>query len=298
MARNRLIYLAALLGSFLLWLVWGQWLSALLLAWVALLPWFSLAVSLAAICRFRPELSGQRVLLLGQPLQTRLLSRCVLPAPAFRCDLKHRCCLTGEHLPKGSLLRHCGGIRTEVVRLRVCDYLGLWAFPARKPPALIRVVRPRPVAMELPPEFPPAVLKSGSFSDTGEYTPRSYRPGDRASRIHWKLTARTGKLTVRGPLQPADPIVVSLDIRGSRRQLDEIFGKTLWLGQYLLERQLPFWLHGLTDQGLRSFYISRPDALEAGLDALLCSGPAAEGSLKAVPFRACWRSHVEGGQSP
>lgn len=302
MAGRRALYLAVLASAVVFYIAYGQWLSWLILVLVAGLPWFSLAVSLPALVRFRISPAGPGLLEMGEEGRLWLLGSCPWPMPPFRGKLKLRDRITGktwyyqdtEDLPTD----HCGGIAITAEGVRLCDYLGLFSFRVRCREQKLLLIRPKPVAMELdvtlqryvPRAWRP---KAGGFSETHEL--RLYRPGDSLNRIHWKLSAKTGQLMLRQPMEPQrERVMVTLNHRGTPEEVDRKLGRLLWLGEKLLDRQMPFQLQALTGEGLLTVSIEEPRSLQKAVDTLLCRKAAREGDLRSQEYAAHWHCHIGG----
>lgn len=303
MAARRLLYLAILLGCGIFYIAYGQWLAWFLLMAVILLPWFSFVLSLPAMAGFRIRPAGQAVLQMGEPLDLWLLGSCGLPMPPFRGQLMLRRCLQGdsfrylEDMPP--LSDHCGGITVTVKKARILDYLGLFAIPVRKRDTMTLLVRPDPVPMPLPEELHRHISAGwkakpgGGFSENHEL--RQYRPGDSLGRVHWKLSAKTGELILREPVEPQlGQVLLTLHLRGTPEELDRKLGRLLWLGNQLLEQQIPFELRCLTGNGIQTWAIADPASLEKMLDCLLCQEAAPEGDIRQQGFSAPWHCHIGG----
>ena len=303
MAVRRLLYLAILLGCGIFYIAYGQWLGFFLLVALVLLPWFSLLLSLPAMVSFRIRPAGQALLELGQPLELWLLGSCGLPMPPFRGQLMLQRCLQGDSFrypaDTQALSDHCGGITVTVKKARIFDYLGLFTMPVWKTDSLTLLVRPRPLAMALPEDLHRHISAGwkarpgGGFSENHEL--RQYRPGDSLSQIHWKLSAKTGSLILREPVEPSrGQVLLTMHLRGTPEELDRKFGRLLWLGNTLLEQQIPFELRCLTGNGVLSRAIEDPGALEKAIDGLLCQRPAPEGDIRQQGFSAPWHCHIGG----
>jgi uncharacterized protein (DUF58 family) len=161
--------------------------------------------------------------------------------------------------------------------------LGLFALPIRGRKTYTVVLEHKPLEIDNPEEADAAAVfawkpKAGGFSENHEL--RLYAPGDSVRQIHWKLSAKTGKLIIREPMVP-DPgrVVVQLVLKGSADELDRRLGQCLWLSRRLLEQNVPFELLCLTGQGLERFPVDTAQALEHAMDALLQSPTAESGSI-------------------
>lgn len=302
MFPRRIAYLTALSGCAVFYIAYGEWFSWLLLVLVLALPWLSLAVSLPAMLTFRIRTEGGMDLPLRAPGKLWLRGSSRLPMPPFRGQIRLERCFDGARQwydsDAGVPTDHCGGWRVRAWKVRICDYLGLFALPVKCPePELLRV-RPLPQPMaELPgldrflarawsPKF------GGGFAEHHELRP--YRPGDNLNQVHWKLTAKTGKWMLREPMEPRRGLVlVTVDISGTPDELDRKLGRLLWLGQYLLDRQVPFQLRALTGEGIHTARIPDAAALKRQMDLLLCA-PAGEGTLEDRGYAASWHCHIGG----
>ena len=303
MAVRRLWYLAALLCSWIFYIAYGEWLSWLVLWTVALLPWFSLLVSLPGMLLFRASPDGPDWLILGGSGELRMAGKCPLPQPPFRGRLMLRRCFTGEKFRydphAGIPSDHCGGFTVTVEKLRVCDYLGLFAFPVKgSSPKTIRI-RPTPRSLPIEADLQKYTALSwcpktgGGFAENHEL--RLYRPGDNLNQVHWKLSAKTGKLILREAMMPIrGKLLLTMDLTGQPAELDRKFGRLLWLGSYLTEQNAPFELRVLTGDGLLAWEISREQELNAALDALLCAPAAGNGSIREQTYAASWQYHIGG----
>ena len=303
MAVRRLWYLVALLGSWIFYIAYGEWLSWIVLWLIGLLPWFSLLVSLPAMVTFRAVPEGPDWLILDSSGELSMLGICPLPHPPFRGRLVLHRCFTGEksryNLHSGIPTAHCGGFTVTIDKLRVCDYLGLFAFPVKANPAKQLLIRPipRPVSVEADLQRYTALTWrpkfGGGFAENHEL--RLYRPGDSLNQVHWKLSAKTGKLILREPMVPVrGKLLLTMDLSGTPEELDRKFGRLLWLGTYLLEKEAPFDMTVLTGEGIAAFSIRQEPDFTKALDELLCAPAATEGSIRDQVYAASWQYHVGG----
>lgn len=303
MWTRRLLYLLTLLGCGVFYLAYGQWLAWFLLAGLLILPSFSLVLSLPAMVSFRIRPAGKAVLQMGEPLELWLMGSCSLPMPPFRSQLILQRRLQGDSFryqeDMASLSDHCGGITVTAKKVRIHDYLGLFAMPVGKKDTLTVLVRPRPLAMALPEDLHRHISADwkpkpgGGFSENHEL--RQYRPGDSMNQIHWKLSAKTGELILREPVEPArGQVLLTMHLRGTPEELDRKFGRLLWLGSTLLDQQIPFELRCLTGSGLLTWAIADAGGLQKAIDSLLCQTAAQEGDIRQQGFSAPWHCHIGG----
>ena len=271
------MYLTALAVSGVFYLAYQEWFSWLALLILLGLPWFSLAVSLPAMLKFRSGvLCPQRIPLWGRA-EAKLAGWCQLPAPPFRGQVGLKQNFTGENLRKSAAVNlptaHCGCITVVPEKVRVYDYLGLIGLPLRGQRALKVVVEPQPIPIPNEQEADADSVfawkpKNGGFSENHEL--RLYAPGDSLRQIHWKLSAKTGKLILREPMVP-DPgrVLVRLVLKGDPEEIDRLLGRFTWLSQRLLEQSIPFELLCLTGSGVHNLPVRNSKEQEQALDFLL-----------------------------
>lgn len=303
MAGRRFLYLLGLMAAFCFYLFYGEWVAGVMLAVTAGLPWLSLLLSLPAMVRCRLEIQVPRALEMGQAAEASLLGSCPAPLPPFRGRLRLEHSFTGlrqRSAPWGGLpTEHCGCVTAAVARGRVCDYLGLFALPVRRPEQKTVLIRPRPLPVRDAPDLekflPRAYVPKpgGGFAEQHELRP--YRPGDSMNAVHWKLTAKTGSLTIREPMEPRRGLVLlTLTLRGTPEELDRKLGRLTWLGQHLLSREVPFEIRALTGDGLRQLPVSEERDLQKAIDSLLQAPLAQAGSIRDQDFAASWQYHIGG----
>ena len=115
------------------------------------------------------------------------------------------------------------------------------------------------------------------------------------NQVHWKLSAKTGKLILREPMQPIrGRMLVTMNLHGTPAELDQKFGQLLWLGDYLLGKELGFDLRVLTAQGVLTRHITDKKSLQNAVDALLCAAPVQQGDMRRMPDTASWHYHIGG----
>lgn len=303
MAARRLEYLLLLACGAVYYVASGEWIAWILLLTALGLPWVSLLLSLPAILGFQAAPAGADVLEQGEEAELWLLGSCAVPMPPFRGQLRVTSLFTGKswryEQDKGFPTGHCGGYRVTVEKARVCDYLGLFSFRARKTKEQLLLVRPRPQAvtnlvdpqrMEINSWAP---KPGGGFSENHEHRP--YRPGDNLNQLHWKLSAKVGSLILREPMEPVQgAVLLTLSLRGTPQTLDRKFGRLLYAGNYLLERELDFEIRALTGQGVLACHVDSPAALSKAVDRLLCTPLADQTDAWDDGQEASWQYHIGG----
>ena len=304
MGWRRVLYLLSLAGCLAFYIMYRMWLSGLILVCILALPWFSLLVSLPAMVTTRLRLELPAGLDREQAVTAGFAVGCPLPPPMVRGWLKVKNAMTGEiwDLKPDEKLpaEHCGQLE---IRLRGCwvyDYLGLFRLPIPRKPQTATLVRPIPQAPPRLPDLTRLLTRSwrpkrgGGFGENHEL--RLYRPGDSLQQIHWKLTAKTGKLILRETVEPERGLIlVKLDLNGDDDALDRKLDRMLWICTYLIEKDLPHELRVLTGAGLRSFPINSDATVRQAVDTLLACPLAREGTIADPDPAAVWEYYIGGG---
>jgi len=304
MGRRWFTYLAVLLGSIVFYWAYQAWFAWFLLMSVLLLPLIGLLFSLPAMLSVRCSIQCAGVLEPGAKEVPKFSLQCRHPVPPYWGKIQVTRTTTGESwfLKHGQPLPadHCGQLVCAPYKLHVYDYLGLFRLKVPRIQAGSAVVRPAPVTMTAPVDLDRYMARAwrpkpgGGFSENHEL--RLYRPGDNLNQVHWKLSAKTGKLVIREAMEPQRGLLmVTMDLRGTSDELDQKFGKLLWLGQYLLQQGLRFELHVLTADGVQTEAVSTESSLLAAVDRLLCQAPAESGTVLDRQVEAFWQYHIGGG---
>lgn len=280
-----------------------RWLSWVLMWGTLALPGLSLLLSLPGMLSTRLVPKCSEKAMLGDTETVRVERSCLFPAPYCRYQLAVTRVTTGEKwmltaqqpLPTD----HCGKLVFRTKKGRVYDFLGLFYWPLRKSAAVGVVVMPKPVALPNPPDLQRymagawQVKPGGGFAENHEL--RLYRPGDDLRQIHWKLSAKAGKLVVREAMEPRrGRMLLTMDVCGSAEQLDEKFGQLLWLGKDLLERGLQFEIYVLGGSGVIDRKIESESDLMKATEAFLSLSPVTEGSVLDRELRCTWHFHIGG----
>jgi len=85
-----------------------------------------------------------------------------------------------------------------------------------------------------------------------------------------------------------------MDLNGSPAELDRKFGRLLWLGNWLLNRQIAFELMVLTGRGVETWLIPERWIFRKCIDILLAAPCVSEGTLDSRKDAAAWEYHVGG----
>ena len=300
MTSRRILYLGALAGCLVFYFCYQQWLSWLLLLAAAILPWLSLLLSIPAMIQFRAEIELPGHAKKGDEIRAELWGLSHLPQPHFLGKVFREDLLTGQkvrhHTRQPIPTAKCGGVKLEVQKLRICDYLGLFSFPVRTPESKIMVVRPEPIPMTEMPDLTHHIPRGwkpkhgGGFAENHEL--RLYRPGDSLNQVHWKLTAKTGNLILREPMEPIrERLVLTMDLHGD---IDRKCGQLLWLSRNLLEQKLAHEIRCLTADGVIIYSVIDENELISAIDGLLCHPMAPGGTLRDRVTGAVWQYHIGG----
>ncbi|MBE6925008.1 MAG: DUF58 domain-containing protein [Ruminococcaceae bacterium] len=304
MVSRRIFYTLLLTGTFCLCIAYQRWLAWFLLYALLALPVFSLLISLPAMIWAKFRLALPNGVQRGQPVELQLEQKCPVPVPLWRCKYQVALPMTGQHLryKDGNLLptEHCGALDITVRRAGIFDYLGLIRLPLRLKRRNHRLfVRPVPVPIPNLPTINQTLRHiwkpkaGGGFAENHEL--RLYRPGDNIQQIHWKLSAKTGSLILREPMEPVrGKVLLRMDLKGDAAQLDTKLGQLLWLGQKLLAQDIHFEIHCLTGEGVHHWPVSSQDTLDKALNGVLCQPKTTTGSLLDQPVHAHWQYFIGG----
>ncbi len=303
MLKKGFAYLAILLGVMVLYIAYQGWLAWILLVGLFALPFFSLLISLPAILTLRITLQNRGAVPLGMPQELQIHTQCPLPVPVYQCRVRAVRVMTGESwlLSPGDELPTdcCGQLTLTPVRCWVSDYFGMFCFPVRKLEETRLTVWPKAIKAPVPAQLQRFVLDNwrpkpgGGYAENHEI--RLYRPGDSLNQIHWKLSAKTGSLMIREAMEPArGRALLTADLKGTAEELNRIFGRILFMGDYLLDKGMRYELHVLTGVGRLHWEIVSDTALKQAVSELLHTEAVQEGSIQGLPVYATWRCHLGG----
>ena len=296
------MYGAVLAVCLLFFVLYREWLSWILLLTVVVLPLLSLALSLPAMRSVAVRLHCPEKVRKGMPVRTALEVNCKYPAPPVRCRIRLHNVLTnqrylglpGERIPTG----RCGMMRISYERLWICDYLGLFRRKMDQAEHKVLYILPRPVQTDPPPKKQSGITNlwrpkpGGGFSE--EHDLRLYRPGDDLRQIHWKMSAKTGKLIYREPIEPVlQGYLVTLALSGTPKAIEQKLARLAGLGQTLLDQQLSYRAQCLTGEGLLEFEVSHMAAQEDMLCKLL-SSTSIDGGKPPRDTTVLWQHHIGG----
>lgn len=299
---RRIIYLASLAWCLVFYGFYREWFSWLLLVTVAVLPWFSLLLSLPAMLTAKARVRCPESVRLQVPARSSMQVDCRFPLPRVECRIRLYNSLTGSRYvgTPGELIpsEHCGCMHIQVERLKVYDYLGLFSGSMRKQENVCVFIEPKQVKCVMPEMKGDRAVRAwrpkpgGGFSENHDLRP--YRPGDELHGIHWKMTAKTGKLIYREPIEPAQKGgLLHLTLCGDSTQLDLKLGRLLWLSGQLLDRQCPHEVRCNTGEGLVQAHIDTPEDIRKLLRRLLAATCTA-GEVADAGSDVLWQYHIGG----
>ena len=304
MVRRWLIYLAVLALCLVFYFAYLQWFAWLLLVGALCLPLVGLLVSLPAMLSLQVRAHCALPVGLDEEEPIQLQVDCKLPAPPVKCRILVRRTVTGEKwkLKPGKLLPtdHCGELVCQPIRVKVYDYLGLFVLPTHRKKTLCVPILPKPKPIQHLPDIERILAQAwipkpgGGYAENHEL--RLYRPGDSLNQIHWKMSAKTGKYIIREAMIPRNSrIILTMELKGTAQQQDAKFGQLMWLGQYLLEKELRHEWSVLTDNGLCSFPVADEKSLIEALQQLLAEPPVEEDAAWPA-LNAGWHYRIGGEQ--
>ena len=260
---RRLIYVAALIGALLFQITSENYLACFLLALCIALPLVSLALSLPGMLRCRLELAARPAALDrgetgGWTLSVSLPGNLPLARLSLRLNRENlltggwktsKLILTGvgRRLPEtlAAPTEHCGLLELRADRVKVYDYLGLFALRLEPPAPSRMVCRPLPAPCK-PVEIPdgrgtrPSTQTASRRGPGEDYDLREYRPGDPMRSVHWKLSSKWDELIVRERSDSVTPLpLLTLDRFGAPEDLDRLLDNLTGMSRALLSVQRP-----------------------------------------------------------
>ncbi len=303
MAARRIIYAIALAGAVAFYWASRNWLSAVILITAAFLPWLSLLLSLPAMLSCKVVLQCPGHVTVGTPAKAHLRASCRFPMPLISGQLQLLTVATqkkkrfkpGAALPTG----HCGAYRLQCRHLWVSDYMGLFRLPARLREDRLFLVRPHILLPEQLPDMSRYLCNitrpkpGGGYAENHEL--REYRPGDNLRQIHWKLSAKTGELIVREPMEAQqNAVLLTMELSGDADMLDRKLGRLWGMSSYLAQNNIKHRILCYTGNGMADLSVSNEQEAQDAIDALLQQPAAAEEEIPVYP-KSLWRHHIGGG---
>ena len=303
MAQRRIVYFTVLAACLFFYWANRAWLSGLLLAGTFFLPWLSLLLSLPAMVSCTVTLQCPDHVTVGTPVRSACHIQCRFPVALISGKMRLYTPATGKkkRVNPGVLLPtgHCGAFRLQCRTLWISDYLGLFRLPVRLQEDRLVLVRPTPVSPGELPDMSRYLCSitrpkaGGGYSENHEL--RLYRPGDNLQQIHWKLSAKTGTLIIREPMEAQqDAAIVTMELSGTPELLDRKLGQLLGLSTYLISNGVRHKIFCYTGNGMSIHSVTSVQGAMDALDALLQLPHVREDVVPVYP-RAIWRHHIGGG---
>lgn len=282
MAKNRILYLGILLISIVFYLAYQEWLAWVILLAVLCLPVLSLLLSLPGLFTLKLQILCPSHIQQGGQYPTQVTGRCSFPHPLHRYKIRV------EHPFSGSVwwlregenypTEHCGSLVCRIEKAWAYDYMGLFRFRLNNGIGGRVIVRPRPMTVQKLPQLGQQMALAwrpkpgGGFGENHEL--RLYRPGDNLNQIHWKMSAKTGKLTIREPMIPTGrQVILAISLTGPADALDRKFRQLAGVSAYFLDRSIGHQIRANTGKGMEAYSVEREEELQKALDSLLCATP-------------------------
>jgi uncharacterized protein (DUF58 family) len=154
------------------------------------------------------------------------------------------------------LVKHCGNVAITVEKVRIYDYLNIFAWTIGKHFETQDI-------LVLPPLKEMYLGKDRWYNETDEdsdrfsiykkgddpseiFDVRGYVDGDKIQRIHWKLSSKTGELMVKEgslPLTKQIHIFIDLCVRGTREErndkIDLLVQGIYAIAMFMIEHHIP-----------------------------------------------------------
>lgn len=303
MLGRRICYLLGVVSCFVFFLFYKEWFSWLLLMGVLWLPVFSLLISLPALYTEKFQIHAPEEVRAGMPARASLGVDCLFPRLPMRCKIRLHNRLTGERYTgmPGELIPtdHCGKMTMECTGLWVYDYLGLWRFSKKAQLRETVHILPRSLPdrhIPSPEQMPVRSWKVKPGGGVAEnYDLRPYRPGDELRQIHWKVSAKVGRLIYREAMEPAQKqVVLTLTLSGTPEQLDRKLGRVYGVSGQLLSRGAPHIIYCRTAGGILTLEVTDQKSQEQAIRSLI-GGEPTQGEADLSIHDALWQCRIGGG---
>jgi len=259
MRTHRYIYICALAGSVVFYVLYPFWFSWYLTVLVLIIIPFDLIFSLPGMLTGYISIIAPRVLEHksgGLLVITTLRSK---PFPAGRIKVKllvtggdsafsrkFLCqSIAGSEYSIPIDTEHCGLTVFKLRRVKATSLIGLFSIPVKVNCRAAVLVLPMPVKPPHIRTLPRGIIlrpkPGGGFSEDHELRP--YRHGDPIRSIHWKISAKHDSLVIREPLVPqAHNRLVQISRWEGAEERDKILGRLRWISDYLIKWELPYFV--------------------------------------------------------
>lgn len=252
MFKTWLIYIIALIGTFIFFLVYKMWVSWYCLMLLLLLPFAALVM-----CRLAAEnlTFGTDVPTFINVGDNAFLTVNIdgiasqLSFVQFKADITDwledqktsvRYSVYDRGVTKIAVdTEHCGAYSYRISNIRIYDLFGFFhttCYVDRNHEVVVRPVPTMPHAMPQLTRIKAKALRKSRQAQSEIYDVRAYKPGDPVKSIHWKLSAKKDDLIVKEPLEEhAGHARVLLRLTPDRKELDIHLGEMLFTSTYFLE---------------------------------------------------------------
>lgn len=318
MLRNRIGYCFLLAAAVLFHIFFVGYLSFYILAFLLALPVLSFALTVPAAARMRIFLepaAGSAEKKQEAVFRIRLANRFFLPVACVKLRLCSVNSLCGRPV-RETLTFPADAGRDTAVEYRVCpeyagkitvslryagccDFLGLFSFRRKLDQAAEVFVPPAVFPLDVRLRPPSTVPESETYStvkpgdDPSEvFDIRPYREGDRLRSIHWKLSARLGKLMTREfslPLDCSVLLVLELLAPGPA-ELEAVLETAASVSHFLAANRIPHRIEWY--DALREEYRGEPVADDDGL-ALVLRSVLSSGGYRDRAYACAFRDGLE-----
>ncbi|NLO08408.1 MAG: DUF58 domain-containing protein [Clostridiales bacterium] len=314
MLQNKLRYLAIIIITGLLAILYNEYFMGILFLTVMILPFLLFAILSYIYGKLSYELiSLAHVVSKGDniPLSIQIKNPTILPILNICITMSYFNTFSNQNksykqefyvtVDKRSttaitcnlLSEHTGNLKISITKVRVFDYLKLFSLRKRNPSEIKVAVLP--FYYELTEDYlensSKMQVESDNYStvkggdDPSEvFAIREYREGDRPARIHWKLSIKQNQLMIKDFSDPTNCSVVVLADLGIPKDyeileaVDSILECALSLSySFLLKGQIHYftWYDKNFGSCRRVRVVNEKDLFEA-VDGLLSCGPYTE----------------------
>ena len=307
MAKNRIVYLAAVVSACLFYSFYFRWFSWYLLLLMLAMPLFSLLCSLPAMLSLRVTTDAPAAVQRNGKAELLFTAKALLPVAACRAAVVCKTPFGGEekktlYLPLGKSAvplpaQHCGVLTYTIEPVRVYDYLGLFCLKVRaeqKGEVLVCPVAAAPETMPKPVITQPVRYQKSSVGSNEAYELREYVPGDDLRTVHWKATAKQDELIVREPMaEEQAPVVLTFDPGADADTADWVLERVLWVSRWLLSQDKAHEIYWQEAAGgaRRSALIREEEDILPAMERIVRSLPSVYSAAEKM-LKASWHCHI------
>lgn len=251
MLRNKLIYLAVIIASFLHFIAHEGWISSFLLCVVLIIPLLSYLISLL-LFRSSIDVNLDEDIKYGEATYIKVKSKAIL-SNINNIELKvynH----FYDYETKESLRRendefilrywfdHVGLYSISINKVESYDLLKIFKIPSKYPVSKDILIYPKEIRIEginLDKKFAVRLVPRRGKTLSEDYDLRPYQMGDISSDVHWKLSAKKDDIIVKESLiDEKDEVDITFEVSEDKDNMDNILGKLEYLSNFLIKRKL------------------------------------------------------------